>query len=85
MEILLAEVGQISSSNTLEGSPNPFLRNASTRVGVAVGAGLEHSFSSSFSADLHIRYNWNTLFGRTDSVGNLNTLDVSLAFYVIVY
>jgi opacity protein-like surface antigen len=84
-EILLTEAGQVSFAGTSSGSSNPFLRNASTRVGFAVGAGLEHSFSSSFSADLHVRYNWNTLFGRTGDEGNLNTLDVSLAFYAVVF
>lgn len=82
-ELLLTEVGQISLSST--SSPSPFLKNPSTRVGFALGAGLEHPIISSFNTDLHIRYNWNRLFGRASGELNLNTLDVSIEFYIVLY
>jgi hypothetical protein len=82
-EVLLSEVGQISLSST--SSPSPFLRNASTRVGFALGGGLEHPLTSFLNSDLHVRYNWNRLFGRGPGEANLNTLDVSLEFYFVLY
>jgi opacity protein-like surface antigen len=84
-EILFAEVGQISFSSASSGSPSSFLKNPSTRVGFALGAGLEHSLSPSLNTDLHVRYNWNRLFGRAPDEGDLNTLDVSLALYFVFY
>ncbi len=82
-ELLLTEVGQITVSST--SSPSPFLKNPSTRVGFALGAGLEHPITSSVNTDLHVRYNWNRLFGRGPNEENLNTLDVSVEFYFVVY
>ncbi len=82
-EILLTEVGEISISSA--SSPSPFLDNPSTRVGFALGAGLEHPLTSSVNSDLHVRYNWNRLFGRGPNEGNLNTLDVSIEFYFVIY
>ncbi len=84
-EILLAEVGQVSVASTSSGPATPFLKEPSTRVGFALGAGLEHPLTSSLNTDLHIRYNWNRLFGRGPGEGNLNTLDVSLEFYFVLY
>lgn len=82
-ELLLTEVGQLSVSST--SSPSPFLKEPSTRVGFALGAGLEHPITSSVNTDLHVRYNWNRLFGRGPGELNLNTLDVSLEFYLVLY
>ncbi len=82
-ELLLTEVGQITVSST--SSPSPFLKNPSTRVGFALGAGLEHPITSSVNTDLHVRYNWNRLFGRGPEEENLNTLDVSVEIYFVVY
>ncbi len=84
-EILLAEVGHITVSSNSSDADTPFLKDPYTRVGFALGAGLEHQITSSLNTDLHIRYNWNRLFGRAPGEGNLNTLDVSLAFYLVLY
>ena len=81
-EILLTEAGQVTYANA---SSAPFLKDARTRVGFALGAGLESSLSALLSADLRIRYNWNTLFGRPGGEENLNTLDVTLAFFFSLY
>jgi opacity protein-like surface antigen len=84
-EILVTEVGQVSFSNSQNGPSSPFLKNASTRIGFALGGGLEHSFSALVHADLHIRYNWNNLIVQSRHESSLNTLDVSLALYLVLY
>jgi len=84
-EILITEVGQVSFSNAIHEPSSPFLKNASTRLGFALGAGLEHSFTPLVNADLHVRYNWNNLIAQSETESNLNTLDVSLALYFVLY
>jgi opacity protein-like surface antigen len=84
-EILFTGVGQVSYANSPSGLSPSFLKNASMRIGFAVGAGLEYSFTSRLTGDLHTRYNWNTLFGRAAGQENFNTLDLAFVLFYRVF
>ncbi len=84
-EILATGAGQVSVTSASHENSTPFLRDASMRLGFSVGAGLEYTFTPNVSADLHTRYNWNTLFARPTGEPNLNTLDVSLVFFSTLF